>query len=114
MMIPLLEISETAGFCDIQGGIVFESPFKGILIKCLLEALNYIKITQQNTALGSIIVPVSCVKSDRFILSVKTVHLDFYILFSFYTWMLQRTVLRQAHFSREVNDFARINEFTRY
>lgn len=61
------------------------SPFKGILIKCLFEALNCIKITQQNIALDSIIVPVSGVKSDRFILSVKTVHLDLCSVFSFCT-----------------------------
>lgn len=60
-------------------------PFKGILIKCLLEALNCIKISRQNIALDSIIVPVSCVKSDRFILGVKTVHLDLCTVFSFYT-----------------------------
>lgn len=67
------------------GVCVSISPFKGILIKCLLEALNYIKITQQNISLDSIIVPVSCVKSDRFILSVKTVHLGLCAVFSFCT-----------------------------
>lgn len=122
MRIPLLGTSKTE-WTDIylwysRGIFLSTSPFKGILIKCFLVTLSYIKIAKGNITLDRISIPISwaslkkCVKSDRFIQNVKTVHLDLYTVFSFYILMLQRTVLREVHFSRKVSEFALIDEST--